>query len=770
MDCQVSTRTGKSEALRATACAPNECASGRMLYTSSRCGHEASPWVLSVHVLQARKLPPQRSGSQSTWISCALAVTTGCQSAAHLFNKSARKSVERTHKCPRTSNPTWNQHFDFTSASSCDSGCQCEARQGFSAPVLSHNLDGAGVTLVVGLYDHTEDGDEDQIGSIILPARPGADAVDWYILKSPAGIPVLDSAGELSYLKIRVTYARTRKIDVEANWPKEWATCVPVHSSSSLITLVEPGEGACGISMLLDEPRRFVNVSSNLSTLPKDATAFVDDLCFILNVRPRRIEFCGLVRESTKIITFNIKPATADSTGNIFMAQPSPRKLALALYNMVGDPLSALRQAKSTRSCFRILVHAPIVDSAEETPETLDPITVSALFLPAKNDTQVDSDLLPLTVTAIFVAPLHVLEKKPTAGVGIAFKDCESPEGIPRALVRGILHGGTADQDGTIQVGDVLIAIDGDDIAGLDQAHVRSKIIGDPGTFVRLKLERMQGSREALPYEVNLPRGTNLDHAFANVAEPSQSAHGVLGDSFRRGAQGQARPSRSPDHGSQPRVLATSPPLSLRNPACPAAMSSGKGSAEGCNSILPFVPKVGTRSAVSIPCLPLVDGQQGEVAHGLIKSPLSRTEHPSPILRAEPTPRKSALPDLDLAIGGHVAMAPERSTSSLSLANGNLTDRSHLSSSPRTPRGTASVPSHCGPWSVTAGFPPLAHASFSPSPASSGADIRHFADTRHFAPPMLAHHWQGSPRCDVSSRSSTCSTPTHGRRVEEALL
>jgi len=613
--------------------------------------------------------------------------------------------------------------------------------------------------LVVGLYDHTQDGDEDPIGSVILPARPGADAVDWYILKSPAGIPVLDSAGELSYLKIRVTYARTREIDVDANWPKEWATCVPVHSSSSVITLVEPGEGACGISMLLDEPRRFVKVPSTLSTMPEDPTAFVDDLCFILNVRPRRIEFCGVVRESTTILTFNIKPANADFTGNIFMAQPSPRQLALSLYTMVRDPLSALRQARSTRACFRILVHAPIVDSGEEKSEALDPITVSGLFLPTEKDTQVDSDLLPLTVTAVFVAPSHVIEKKPTAGLGIALKDCESPEGIARVLVRGILHGGTADQDGTIQVGDVLIAIDGDDIAGLDQAHVRSKIIGDTGTFVRLKLERMQGSTEALQYEVNLPRGTSLDQAFANGAEPSQSAHGVVGDSFCRGAQGQARPSRSLDHGSQPRVLATSPPLSLRNPACPAAMSSVKESAEGCNSILPYVPRFGTRSALSIPCLPLVDGQPGEVVHGL-KSPLSRTEHPSPILKAEPTPLKSALPDHDLAIDGHLAMAPERSTSSLSLANGNLTDRSHLSSSPRTPRGTASVPSHCGPWSVSAGFPPVAHASFSPSPASSGADIRH----------AFAHHWQGFPRCDVSSRSSTCSTPTHGRRVEEALL
>ena len=44
------------------------------------------------------------------------------------------------------------------------------------------------MTLLIGLYDHSEDnGDEVSVGFVVLPARPGAAAADWYILQSSAG-------------------------------------------------------------------------------------------------------------------------------------------------------------------------------------------------------------------------------------------------------------------------------------------------------------------------------------------------------------------------------------------------------------------------------------------------------------------------------------------------------------------------------------------------------------------------------------------------------
>ena len=536
---QVSTTARKAQSPATSAAALySTSAPERSLRTSSGRGSETAPWVLSVQVQQARNLPPQRHESETEWISCALAVSTGCRTAEHLFSTSAvaRRSVQWTDKCPRTSNPTWNQHFDFTSVASCDADCECAVRHGSSGRGMCSKLDGAAVTLVIGLYDHTEDGNDDPVGSVVLPARPGADAVDWYILQSRAGFPVRDRTGNLSYVKIRVSYTCRREIGVEAGWPGDWATCIPVHSSSSVITLVEPGELACGISMLLDEPRLLKTSSNSSARGPDEAASFVDDLCSVLNVRAHRIKFCGILRDRNAIATFNINPAHSQS---------SPRELALALCNMVGDPSSPLRQARSTRACFRILVHAPIVDEAADPSEILAPVTNRALFLPraalAAKVSGVDSDLHPVTVRVLFGPPPSANANKPTAS----------------------------------------------------------------------------------------------------------------------GADTRAEPT--------PRVLATS-------------HLGREVGADERNSVLPVAPKVGTRSALSVPCLPLVDGQPEQAPHCSPPSPDGGEilglvlEHPSPILQAKPTPRKAASHE------SQVGLAPERSTSSLSLPNGSLTDRSHRSS------------------------------------------------------------------------------------------
>lgn len=73
-------------------------------------------------------------------------------------------------------------------------------------------------------------------------------------------------------------------------------------------------------------------------------------------------------------------------------------------------------------------------------------------------------------------------------------------------MVKTIVSGGSAERDGRVQVGDVLIAVDGVDIRGLQNAF-KNAIIGPEGTTVRLKLLRGEG-HNAFGYELDLIRGT----------------------------------------------------------------------------------------------------------------------------------------------------------------------------------------------------------------------------------------------------------------------
>jgi len=89
-------------------------------------------------------------------------------------------------------------------------------------------------------------------------------------------------------------------------------------------------------------------------------------------------------------------------------------------------------------------------------------------------------------------------------GVGLFFHEVNG-----RIMVKTIVSGGSAERDGRVQVGDVLIAVDGTDVRGSgNSGHVfRNMIVGPEGSTVRLKLLRGEGVN-AFGYEVELLRGS----------------------------------------------------------------------------------------------------------------------------------------------------------------------------------------------------------------------------------------------------------------------
>ena len=75
-----------------------------------------------------------------------------------------------------------------------------------------------------------------------------------------------------------------------------------------------------------------------------------------------------------------------------------------------------------------------------------------------------------------------------TAGVGLFFVQAQG--GFGACEVDEVIPGSSADEQGSIRVGDVLTAVDSRDIRGLSLAQVRDAIVGQPGSLVTLTLNR----------------------------------------------------------------------------------------------------------------------------------------------------------------------------------------------------------------------------------------------------------------------------------------
>mmetsp|Transcript_43732 Transcript_43732/g.64188 ORF Transcript_43732/g.64188 Transcript_43732/m.64188 type:complete len:358 (-) Transcript_43732:587-1660(-) len=89
------------------------------------------------------------------------------------------------------------------------------------------------------------------------------------------------------------------------------------------------------------------------------------------------------------------------------------------------------------------------------------------------------------------------------AGVGIFFQQ----ESDGNVYVKTIVSGGAAERDGTVMVGDVIIAVDDREVIGEPLAVLRSLILGQQGSTTKLSLQRREGS-EVYQYDIKLMRGT----------------------------------------------------------------------------------------------------------------------------------------------------------------------------------------------------------------------------------------------------------------------
>ena len=75
------------------------------------------------------------------------------------------------------------------------------------------------------------------------------------------------------------------------------------------------------------------------------------------------------------------------------------------------------------------------------------------------------------------------------------------------AFVKEIVVGGSASREGTVQVGDIILAVDGAEVSGSELNKMRNLILGEIGTFVTLQFLRRTPDGEELEYTISLIRG-----------------------------------------------------------------------------------------------------------------------------------------------------------------------------------------------------------------------------------------------------------------------
>ncbi|EKX51777.1 hypothetical protein GUITHDRAFT_134134 [Guillardia theta CCMP2712] len=104
---------------------------------------------------------------------------------------------------------------------------------------------------------------------------------------------------------------------------------------------------------------------------------------------------------------------------------------------------------------------------------------------------------------------MQVSESDPSqAGVGIYFQ--QTPEGsnchLDKIFVKSIIPGSSADREGTVKIGDFLVSVNEQRVPGSAIHLLRSLIIGEVGTFVKLGFRREDGEGQVAFYEISLMR------------------------------------------------------------------------------------------------------------------------------------------------------------------------------------------------------------------------------------------------------------------------
>mmetsp|Transcript_37234 Transcript_37234/g.88239 ORF Transcript_37234/g.88239 Transcript_37234/m.88239 type:complete len:884 (+) Transcript_37234:142-2793(+) len=104
------------------------------------------------------------------------------------------------------------------------------------------------------------------------------------------------------------------------------------------------------------------------------------------------------------------------------------------------------------------------------------------------------------------------VEDNGLAGVGLFFQQME--QDTERVYVKNILAMQSADREGTVLPGDVIEEVDGQAVSGSALAELRSKILGEIGTFVTLRFLREGDDGEMYAYTVSLMRGNAAYYAL----------------------------------------------------------------------------------------------------------------------------------------------------------------------------------------------------------------------------------------------------------------
>ena len=91
------------------------------------------------------------------------------------------------------------------------------------------------------------------------------------------------------------------------------------------------------------------------------------------------------------------------------------------------------------------------------------------------------------------------------AGVGIFFQ--QDVGGF--VVVQTIVKGGSAERDGTVQIGDRILSVDDRSVAGESLPVLRSLILGPQGSSVKMKFARQGSNGIAQDFSVSLIRGTS---------------------------------------------------------------------------------------------------------------------------------------------------------------------------------------------------------------------------------------------------------------------
>jgi hypothetical protein len=105
-------------------------------------------------------------------------------------------------------------------------------------------------------------------------------------------------------------------------------------------------------------------------------------------------------------------------------------------------------------------------------------------------------------------------------GVGIFFEKNDDDGFV---FVRSIVKGGSAERDGTVQVGDRILSVDDRSVAGESLAALRPLVIGPQGSAVKMKFSRQSSNGGAQDIIVSLIRSAQSAPSVAAVSPVNEN-------------------------------------------------------------------------------------------------------------------------------------------------------------------------------------------------------------------------------------------------------